>query len=260
MLSLQERQARILELLSSTGEVRVNELSRMFEVSEVCIRGDLTDLEAKGFLSRVHGGAISTYEPYYNMSLMQRSGTNKEEKDAIAQTIAEMIHDNQSIIMNAGTTSLAVMRRLVNKKNITIITNSIVLALEGAKYKTFKILLLGGDVDYEYQYVYGTLTMSQLDKYYADKFIMSADGVDAESGISTFYNQEADICKKMMEHSKMTIAALDHTKVGRVALCNIAPAGDIDCIVTTAKASKNVLDGLKACGVKILLSGETAKE
>ncbi len=254
MLSLQERHNQILEMLHNTGEVRVNELSRLFEVSEVCIRNDLSELENKGMLSRVYGGAISAYEPYYNMSLAQRSGTNKDEKDAIARTIADMIHDNQSVMMNAGTTPLAVMRRLTNKKNITIITNSIVLALEGAKYKNFRIILLGGDVDCEYQYVYGTLTSSQLDKYYADKFIMSADGIDAESGISTYYDQEADICKKMMKNSKMTIGALDYTKVGRVALCNIASAGELDCIVTNPKASHTVLDSLKACGVKILLS------
>ncbi len=247
-------------MLNNSGEVRVNELSRIFEVSEVCIRNDLSELESKGMLSRVHGGAISAYEPYYNMSLAQRSTTNKDEKDAIAQKIADMIHDSQAVMMNAGTTSLAVMRRLAAKKNITIITNSIVLALEGAKYNSFKIILLGGNVDCEYQYVYGTLTMSQLDKYYADKFIMSADGIDAESGISTFYNQEADICKKMMEHSKITIAALDHTKIGRVALCNIAPAKEVDCIVTNPKASRGVLETLQSCGIKILLSKEVEKE
>ncbi len=259
MATLQERQARILELLSNTGEVRVNELSRLFEVSEVCIRNDLSELESKGMLSRVHGGAISTYEPYYNMSLAQRSNTNKEEKDAIALTIADMIHDNQAVMMNAGTTPLAVMRRLTGKKNITIITNSIVLALEGAKYKCFKIILLGGDVDAEYQYVHGTLTLSQLDRYYADKFILSADGIDAESGISTYYDQEADVCRKMMQHAKTTVAALDHSKIGRVALCNIASAGEVDCVVTNPGASGKRLDALRSCGVKILLSGKVGK-
>ncbi len=258
MLSLQERQQKILEMLSNAGEVRVGELSRLFEVSEVCIRNDLSELEAKGMLSRVHGGAVSSYEPYYNMSLAQRSNTNKEEKDAIAQKIAETIHDNQAVMMNAGTSTLAVMRRLVGKKNITIITNSIVLALEGAKYKCFKIILLGGDVDPEYQYVYGTLTMSQLDRFYADKFILSADGIDVRGGVSTYYNQEADICRKMMSHCKMTVAALDHTKIGRVALCNIAPVNEVDCVVTTEKASKNLLSELNGCGVKILVSGEKA--
>lgn len=205
-------------------------------------------------LSRVHGGAISTYEPYYNMSLAQRSNTNKEEKDQIAAKIADMIHDNQSIMMNAGTTTLAVMRRLVNKNNITIITNSIVLALEGAKYNKFKIILLGGDVAYEYQYVYGTLTISELDKYYADKFILSADGIDANGGISTYYDQEADVCRKMIEHSKTTIAALDHTKIGRTTLRNIAAVNEINCLVTNSNASKSALKELKACDIKVVLA------
>ena len=125
MLSLQERHQKILDMLNNQGEVRVNELSRIFEGSEVCIRNDLSELEGKGMLSRVHGGAVSTYEPYYNMSLRQRSNTNKEEKDKIAAKIADMIQDNQAVMMNAGTTPLAVMRKLTNKNNITIITNSI---------------------------------------------------------------------------------------------------------------------------------------
>ncbi len=254
MLSLQERQQKILEMLNNAGEVRVAELSRLFEVSEVCIRNDLSELEGKGMLSRVHGGAISAYEPYYNMSLAQRSTTNKEEKEAIALAIADMIHDNQSVMMNAGTTSLAVMRRLVGKKNITIITNSIVLALEGAKYNAFKIVLLGGEVDAEYQYVYGTLTMAQLDRYYADKFILSADGIDAEGGISTYYDQEADICRKMIKHAKTTVAALDHTKIGRIVLCNIGAASDVDCLVTNPAASKTALSELQGCGIKVVLS------
>ncbi len=241
-------------MLNNAGEVRVNELSRLFEVSEVCIRNDLSELEGKGLLSRVHGGAISAYEPYYNMSLAQRSATNKEEKDKIAAKIAEMIHDNQSVMMNAGTTTLAVMRKLVNKKNITIITNSIVLALEGAKYKNFRILLLGGEVDCEYQFVYGALTLRQLDDYYAEKFIMSADGIDTLGGISTYYDQEAEICRKMIEHSKSTIAALDHTKIGRVALKKFADIKDVDCLVTNGEAVKNSIKELQDAGINVVLA------
>ena len=85
MLSLQERHQKILDMLNNQGEVRVNELSQIFEVSDVCIRNDLSELEDKGMLSRVHGGAVSTYEPYYNMSLGQRSNTNKEERTKLPQ-------------------------------------------------------------------------------------------------------------------------------------------------------------------------------
>lgn len=254
MLSLQERHQKILDMLNNQGEVRVNELSRLFEVSEVCIRNDLSELENKGMLSRVHGGAIGAYEPYYNMSLAQRSNTNKEEKDEIAAKIAGMIHDNQSVMMNAGTTPLAVMRKLIGKKNITIITNSIVLALEGSKYKNFKIVLLGGEVDFEYQFVYGALTLKQLDEYYADKFIMSADGIDISGGISTYYDQESEICRKMIKNSKSTIAALDHTKIGRVVLKKFADVNDIDCVVTNSKAPKKELSAMAKSGVEIILT------
>ncbi|MDO4618839.1 MAG: DeoR/GlpR family DNA-binding transcription regulator [Clostridia bacterium] len=253
MLSLQERHQKILEMLNSSGEVRVNELSRIFEVSEVCIRNDLSELEAKGMLSRVHGGAVGAYEPYYNMSLAQRTNTNKEEKDKIGAKIAEMIPNNQSVFLNAGTTNLAVMRKLTNKTGITIITNSVVLALEGSKYKNFKIILLGGEVEYEYQFAYGTSTLLQIGDYNVDKFIVSADGIDAEEGISTYYVQEADICKKMIEHSKEVIVAMDYTKIGRTALRNIAKTEDIHYLVTNKNAPKTALEEIKQKGVNIAI-------
>ena len=146
-LTLRERRSAILELLHHSGRVRVAELAARFGVSEVSIRSDLAELEEQGALSRVHGGAVSSYTSYYNMSLAQRSGSNREEKRQIAATVADMIRDNCSVMMNAGTTTLAVMEQLADNKGVTIITNSIVLALEAAKHPNLRVVLLGGNVN-----------------------------------------------------------------------------------------------------------------
>lgn len=250
--TVQERRRKILELLHSTGKVRVSELSGLFGVSEVSIRNDLAELEEEGLLSRIHGGAVSSYESYYNMSLAQRTNTNKAEKAEIARRIAGMIHDNQTVMLNAGTTTLAVMNQLVTKRNVTIVTNSIVLALEGAKHKNLRIILLGGDVNYEYQFVYGTITLVQLKDYNADVLVLSADGIDAEEGVTTYYDQEAEICRAMIERSRTVIAALDHTKIGRVTFRNIVPVEKVDCVVTTAAASSRAVKELESRGVTIM--------
>ncbi|MBE7063910.1 MAG: DeoR/GlpR transcriptional regulator, partial [Ruminococcaceae bacterium] len=83
----EQRKEKILELLNESGKVRVSDLSRMFHISEVTIRIDLADLESHGLLSRVHGGAVSSYKNYYNMNFIQRSGTNESEKRAIAEYV-----------------------------------------------------------------------------------------------------------------------------------------------------------------------------
>ena len=253
-LTLIERRQKILDLLHENNKVVVSQLSEMFGVSEVCIRNDLTELEAKGHLSRVHGGAVSFSDSYYNMSLAQRSNTNRISKEEIANTVADMIHDNQSIMMNAGTTSLAIMKKLTEKSNLNIVTNSVVLALEGAKYPNLHITLLGGEVNAEYQFVYGTSTLSQLDEYKADVLILSADGIDSEGGITTYYDKEADICKKMIKQSNFIIAALDCTKIGKITYKKISGVEKIDSVVTNEGASKTVIDKLKKLDVNVVIA------
>ena len=253
-LTLKERRDKILEILHTEGKVRVVQLSALFNVSEVSIRNDLAEMESEGLLSRVHGGAVGSYASYYHMSLAQRSGTNKASKEAIAAKIADMIGDQQTVMMNAGTTTLAVMHKLANKRDVTIVTNSIVLALEGAKYPNLRVILLGGNVDYEYQYVHGTMTLKQLKEFYADVLILSADGIDAKHGLSTYYDKEADICRQMIKQTGRVIAALDHTKIGCVTFRSIADAQRVDCVVTTPKADNEALEELREQGIQIVFS------
>lgn len=253
-LSLVERRQKILDLLRENNKVIVAELSELFGVSEVCIRNDLAELEAKGYLSRVHGGAVSFFDSYFNMNLAQRSNTNRLQKEEIAETVAGMIHDNQSVMMNAGTTTLAVMKKLSNKNNLNIVTNSVVLALEGAKYPNLHITLLGGEVNAEYQFVYGTSTLSQLDEYKADVLVLSADGIDDVAGITTFYDKEADICRKMINQSNQVIAALDCTKIGKITYKKISDVDRIDFVVTNSGALQKTVDRLKKHDVNVIFA------
>lgn len=253
ILTVTERRNKIIELLNENGKVNVNELSNMFGVSGVAIRTDLTELEKQDLLTRVHGGAITTYKSYYDMNFVQRANTNAKEKECIASTIATMIKDNSTIMMNAGTTPIFVMRALEDKK-VTIVTNSIALALEGAKNHNFKIILLGGDVNSDYQFTYGVTALKSLEQYSADVFIMSIDGIDATKGVSTFYYQEAEICNSMIEHSKKTIITADYSKFGRCAFANIGNLTNIDTIVTNENADTGVLNSLYDKKVKIIIA------
>ncbi len=253
-LSLVERRQQILDLVHTKNKVVVSELSEFFGVSEVCIRNDLADMEKSGLLSRVHGGAVSNYDSYYNMSFAQRSNTNRSEKEEIASKVAEMIYDNQSVMMNAGTTTLAVMQKLSDKRNINIVTNSIVVALEGAKYPNLHITLLGGEVNSEYQFVYGALTLSQLDEYKADVLVLSADGITEEDGVTTYYDREAEICKKMIKHASNVIAVLDRTKIGKVTYKKISDIDKIDNLVTNKGASKSTLNKLAKYDVNVVIA------
>lgn len=250
-LTVQERRNKIIEMLNESGKVDVNELSKIFGVSNVVIRTDLSELEKLDLLSRVHGGAITSYKSYYDMSLVQRSNVNSRQKSAIAARINGMIHDDDTVMMNAGTTPLFVMRALTDKK-ITIVTNSIALALEGAKNQNFKIILLGGDVDPEYQFTYGISVLKVLEQYVADVLILSVDGIDPNKGISTFYYQEAEICRRMIKQSRQTIVAADSSKIGRTVFAKIDNLNSIDKIVTNDKVPAQYLRKLKLKGIDVI--------
>ncbi len=251
-LTVTERRNKIIEILNECGRVNVNDLSTRFEVSGVVIRTDLSELERQGLLTRVHGGAITSYKSYYDMSLVQRSNTNAFEKKNIAKEINKMINDNDTLMMNAGTTPLFVMREISDKK-VTIVTNSIALAVEGAKNPNFKILLIGGDVDSSYQFTYGTSALRELERYTADTLILSVDGIDAERGFTTFYHHEAELCKSMIKNSKRTIVAADYNKIDRVAFAEVEAISSVDTIVTNENnITKATIKKLRALGVEVL--------
>ena len=227
-----ERKQKILEILHRDGRVKVNELSSLFDISDVTIRMDLADLEAKGLLSRIHGGAVSSYKSYYNMSMQQRLSTNQEQKQAIARRIVEMIKDYDTIMLNAGTTTLTVFRMIPEKMNLSIVTNSVAIALEAGANPNFNVVLLGGTVNSTYQFIYGDDAIAQLGKYHADKLILSVDGVTLENGLTTFYNREAEIDRLMLAHSATRVIAADSSKLGRTAFARIAGISEVDYIVT----------------------------
>ncbi len=245
------RRKKILELLDKNGSVRVAELSHLFDISEVTIRTDLADMENKGLLTRVHGGAVSSYKPYYNMSLNQRMSTNQEQKEIIAKKIAGMIEDNDTIMLNSGTTTLLVFRAIPRDLNLNIVTNSISIALEGTTNPNFNIILLGGLINSKYQFTFGSDAIQQLKSYHADKLILSVDGIDCEHGFSTYYDKEAEIDRIMFEQSSVSIVAADHSKFNRCAFTKISDLSVADYIVTDINIAETLKNKIAKHSIKI---------
>ena len=210
-------------------------------------------MERQGLLSRVHGGAVSVDKSYYKMDLYQQVQTNQEEKIAIAKQIAAMVEDDDTLMINAGTTTLFVVRELKELKNITIVTNSIPAALEAGEHRNITAILLGGDINARYQFTYGNDTLRKLGEFHADKAILSVDGICAESGISTYYHQEAELCRLMLKRADYPILAADYSKIGRTTLAQIAP---VDCgvsVVTNASAPEDEVERLRERAAEVIL-------
>ena len=254
LISAEQRREEIVAAIRAKGKVRVADLALQYGVSEVSIRKDLEILEMGGQLARIHGGAVGLEKIYVNMDLNDRFKTNAAAKKALAERVAELIEDNDTIMMNAGTTLAYVLRALKGKKNINIVTNSLQNANEAAIYSSFHVILLGGELDSKYQFTHGRDAERQLENYHATKCILSVDGISAETGMTLYYANEAPLARRMIASSDEVIVAADTTKLGRHAFARITDAEKIDYLVTGTPEQREEIDALSALGIRVLES------
>ena len=253
-LNIEDRRKKILEILNRDSKVKVIDLSKLFGISEVTARSDLDMLEESGLLERIHGGAVSTYKSYYNMTFLDRLEANKEEKRMIAVEAASMISAGDTIILGSGTTPLFVVRELKDKKNLIIVTNSLSVVQEVSYNRNINnVILLGGNVNLQYQFTSGDDTINQLKKYKADKLILSSDGISSEFGITTYHHLEAEMNRQMIERVNKTIVVADYTKIGRASFSHIESVDKIDCLISNENANKDEIAAIKEKGTEIRL-------
>lgn len=155
-------------------------------------------------------------------------------------------------MLNSGTTTLLVFRKFPKDFNLSIITNSISIALEASSNPNYDVVLLGGSVNTKYQFTYGNDAAKQLRKYHADKLILSVDGIDLRTGLTTYYNKEATIDTVMIEQSDCCIVAADKSKFNHRALVKVTDFSVADYIVTNGQVNHELLEELQLQGVKII--------
>ena len=252
MLSTEQRRDEIVSILHTKGKIKVSEIAEKYGISEVSVRKDLEYLEMHGHLSRVHGGAVALNKLYVNMDLSERFKTNSVAKKRLAKLAAALIDDNDTIMMNAGTTLAYVLHAIQGKKNITIVTNSMQNAMEAALFSSFNVILLGGEFDSKYQFTHGEDALSQLENYHATKCILSVDGISSEAGLSLYYSNEASLARKMIECSDRLIVTADGTKLGRNAFAKITDLKQGDVLVTNFTENREEAEKITKLGVSVI--------
>jgi DeoR/GlpR family transcriptional regulator of sugar metabolism len=251
-LKLDIRRNKILDLLGREGKVRVIQLSQLLDISEVTIRNDLSELEKGGYLRRVPGGAVQTIQNYYNMDFQQRKQAHAPEKTAIGRAVATLIKDGETLMINSGTTTFFAALELKKLKNLKIVTNSILIAAELGGLPTFRVILLGGDINTQFSFSYGDDALNQLKKYKADKLILSVDGVRPDTGLTTYHAEEREVNRMMIERSNCTIVIADYTKIGSESFSVLGGLETVDYLVTNQNAPVQMLDEIEKRGVAVI--------
>ena len=249
-----ERQKQILSLLTRQGRLSVNEIVEQFSISVATARRDLESLAAQGKAERVHGGVIAIEQAPPELPILERENEQADEKSRIGLVAANLVADKETVFLGSGTTVLEVARNLRNRKNLTVITNSLPVlnALAGAEGVT--VISLGGMLrDSEMSFI-GHITEQALSEVRADKVIIGTRGVSLEHGLTNDYLQETLTDRAIMKIGRDVILVADHTKVNRVATAQLAPLDSMQTFVTDTKADKKFVQALKKQGINVVIA------
>jgi DeoR/GlpR family transcriptional regulator of sugar metabolism len=253
-----ERQEHIVRIIEANGRARVSELAAQFGVSAVTIRKDLVTLEAERRLVRTHGGAIIINRTRPELSFGIRERLQAEEKLRIGAAAAALVHDGESIVMDASTTGLSVARQIKARdgwSHLTVITNGLRLASELAGYPGITVLMLGGRVRWEALSVVGQLGDGLFSRINVQKAFLGAAGFTLESGLADATDEEAQIKRSMVAAAREVIAIVDHTKWGRTAFATFCPTDQISIVLSSEGAPPEMVQSLTGLGVQVRLFG-----
>ena len=228
----QEREKTILDLLADRGKLTVAELTGSLGVSEATIRRDLRRLSAHHSIQRVHGAVIPAPTVEFEPPVLQRTDLHAEEKYRIAQAAAALIDHGDTVILMGGSTTLEVASHLGQKKNLTIITDSLLIAGRVGKHTDINLIVLGGVLRHSEQSLGGHLAQMCLTELHANKLIMGARAVNLQHGIMLETVTEVESFRASMKSAHEIILVVDHSKFDQVGTAVLAPLTSVDRIVT----------------------------
>lgn len=244
------RRQRIIGLLRDQGSVQVAELSEMFDVSSQTVRKDLDFLCNRGLAERSYGGAISSeiISAASEPAVDAKRVINVEEKQRIGRRAAEMVQPGDSIVLDSGTTAMAIATHLPDIEDITVVSNDFGVLSILARKANIQVVMLGGLLRRRNMALYGGQTIDALSDLHVDKLFLGVDGFDLERGITTHYEPEAILNRKMVSVAKSVIAVTDSSKFGRTCLHRIIGVGEISALVTDVDAPSYIEEAARQIG------------
>lgn len=252
-MTVPERRQEILNRINREGRVAVTELSRLLGVSEVTIRQDLQILAEQNLVVRTHGGAIPAHRLAPELSLALRRQQQVLAKDHIGAAGAALIHDGEAIFLDTSSTALAIATRLMQHREVTVITNSIAIVQELMPFPDLTVVMPGGRLRRETASLIGVDGLAMLEGYNIQKGFFGAHGLTLEEGLTDVSADEADVKAALIERCREVIAIVDATKWGRVGFASFAPLSAIDCIITDASAPADWVERVREAGTAVVL-------
>ena len=247
-----EREERILTFLESHGKGSVSELSRYLGVSEPTIRRDLHRLTVRRLIRRVHGGAVLQSRIGFEPPVLQRRGLHAPEKERIGRAAAALVNDGETVILMGGSTTLEIVPHLAGKRDLTVITDSLLIAERAAKQPDITFILLGGIVRPSELSMEGYLTELCLKELHANKVIIGARAVNFSQGLMLDKVSEVARFRECIGIADEVILVADHSKFGQVATAVLGSLTMVHRIVTDSGIPAETAAGLRGLGIEVI--------
>lgn len=257
MLSIAERHKYILDKLNEHGFIRIADIAEELGVTTVTARNDVKILESKGLLYKVHGSARLANPHIADRDLMTKSLLNREAKQRIANRAVELLCNNDSIMISAGSTTYALAEEIRNakdEKSLNVVTPFLKVSALLNEMENVRVEQLGGVV---YKKSFSTLGENAglaLQHMVCSKFFVGVDGVDPEFGITTSTIEEAQLSRKMMAASSKTVVLADSSKFGQRGFGHIASLEEVDIIITDSGISKEMQEIIENAGIELIIA------
>jgi DeoR/GlpR family transcriptional regulator of sugar metabolism len=247
-----ERQKQILSLLGRQGRLSVAEIVEKFSISEATARRDLETLASQGRAQRVHGGVIALEQAPPEQPILERKNEQAQEKERIGRAAASLIHEKETIFLGSGTTVLEVARHLRDRKQLTVVTNSLPVLNMLAGQKEITVISLGGMLRESELSFIGHITEQALAELRVDKVVMGTRGLSLEHGLTNDYLQETLTDRAILKIGREVILVADYSKINRVSTALLAPLNVMNILVTDSKADQKFLTALGKKGIQII--------
>ena len=243
-LSSIERQEKILNLLKNKNRVTVPEVCRLFSISKATARRDLNVLVNNGKTTRVRGGAVLLEKSAPELPMLIREAELRGEKQRIGKATAELINEGDTIFLGSGTTVLEVARNLTEKRNLTVLTNSLPIINLLVENKGINLIVFGGELRSSELSFIGHITEKALNEVRADIVIMGARAISLREGITNDFLAETLTDRAIIRIGKKVILVADYTKFGKISTAFLAPLEKISTIVTNKEISQEYIENL----------------
>jgi len=251
----EERRAILQDKLRETGYIQITDVAKEFDISSATIRRDLITMEKEGVCIRKRGGAVKstqgvTLEIPYEIKRHQ----NTAEKTRIAKAALEIINNGDTIVLDAGSTTYALALLLHEKKNITVVTHDLNIAVKLAANPNINLICTGGVARANVFTLQGSQVVDFIRELKVDKSFIGADTIHEDGIIGNVNIEEVPIKQAIISAAEQVVLLADATKFGKTGFAKVAHINEIDILITDNKATREKLSSCEKLDIEIIVA------